>query len=228
MLRSIAGFDVLAKASPQSQEERAMPRYVLYGHPESGHSYKVALALNLLGVAWEYHEVEVFAPRETRRADWRAASRYGEIPVLLVDDRPIVQSDAILLHLARASGRLGWEVDPDRLTEWMFWEANRVGISVPNLRLYVKFEPRDDALTAWLRARAEADLGRLDEELAGRPFLLGDRPSVADLACCGYLFFADQAGLATSTWSNVEAWLERIRVLPGWAHPYALFAAKRG
>jgi glutathione S-transferase len=206
-----------------------MPRYVLYGHPDSGHSYKVALALTLLGVTWEYREVEVFSPREERRADWRAVSRYGEIPVLVVDDKAIVQSDAILLHLARTTGRLGGEFDPDRLTEWMFWEANRVGISVPNLRLYVHLEPSGDpGLVAWLTARVEADLGRLDEEFAQRPFLMGEAVTVADLACCGYLFFADQAGIDLGRWPSVGAWLKRIRALPGWAHPYDLFAAKKG
>src|SRR5262245_36926852 len=118
-----------------------MTDYVLFGHRESGHSYKVRLALTLLGLPHEYREVEVFKPRGERRADWRAASRFGEIPVLVVDGKPIVQSNAILLHLARTHEALGWNVDPDRLTEWVFWEANRIGISLPNLRYALLWEP---------------------------------------------------------------------------------------
>ena len=94
------------------------------------------------------------------------ASDYVHGHVLVVDGGPIVQSDGILLHLAREHRALGWEVDPDRLTEWLFWEANRIGISLPNLRLYTHFK------------------------LPAEP--------------------------------NVAAWLDRIKALPGWQHPYAL------
>ena len=43
---------------------------ILYGHPESGHTYKVALALELAGVPFEYRWVDVFKPREQRAADF--------------------------------------------------------------------------------------------------------------------------------------------------------------
>ncbi|MEJ6791127.1 glutathione S-transferase family protein [Brevundimonas sp. BR2-1] len=200
---------------------------ILYGHPDSGHSYKVKLALTVLDLAHEYREVEVFAPRDARRADWREVSRFGEIPVLIDDGKAIVQSDAILLHLARTRNALGWEVDPDRLTEWMFWEANRIGISLPNLRLCKHFEQGGDAgLIAWLEGRLQADLDRLETVLAGQPFLMGEAVSAADLACCGYLFFADQVDLDLVRWSAVSAWLDRIRGLPGWGHPYDLMGAR--
>lgn len=201
-----------------------MDRPVLYGHPESGHSYKVKLALTLLGIEHEYREVDLAAPRAERRADWRAVSRFGEVPVLVTEGRPLVQSDAILLHLARATGRLGWEIDPDRLTEWLFWEANRIGTSLPNLRWHLKWGPRAEAVEVWLRDRLEADLERLDGELTDCPFLMGAAVSAADIACCGYLFFADQIGLDLGPWPALAAWLDRIRALPGWKHPYDLLA----
>ena len=189
----------------------------------SSRAYKVALALTLLGVDHEYRHVELNTPREARRTDWRAASRFAEVPVLVADGRPIVQSNAILLHLARAHGALGWDRDPDRLTEWLFWEANRIGLALPNLRLLTHFGVEaEPGLEAWLRARLDADLARLDEELAEQAFLLGDAVSAADLSCCGYLFFADQAGLDLAAWPNVSGWLDRIRALPAWRHPYDL------
>src|SRR6185436_1804220 len=57
--------------------------HILYGHAESGHTYKVALCLALMDETFEYRWVDVFAPREQRRADFQAVSRYGEIPVLV-------------------------------------------------------------------------------------------------------------------------------------------------
>jgi glutathione S-transferase len=220
MLRSILRFRVLAKA-PTNAEEGGVTSRVLYGHYESGHSYKVALALNLLGLPYEYREVAVFSPREARREDWQAVTRYGEIPVLVTGGKALSQSDAILLSLARATGRLDGG-DIDQAAQWLFWEANRIGISLPNYRLYRRWEAGDPGLLAWLRARLEADMGRLEQELHERPFLMGEEVSIADCACCGYAWFFDQTGLDIGAWPHVKAWLGRLAALPGWKHPYEL------
>ena len=196
---------------------------ILYGSYESGHSYKVKLALTLLGTPHEYREVDLEKPHQQRREDFRAVSTFGEVPVLIDGDVRIVQSNAILLHLARQSGRLGGELDPNLIAQWLFWEANRIGISVPNLRHALRWAPHTaEPIKEWLRARAVDDLSRLDRELTSKPFVLGTTVTVVDIACCGYLFFADQTAIDLHRWPHVAAWLDRIRALPGWAAPYDL------
>jgi glutathione S-transferase len=51
---------------------------------------------------------------------------------------------------------------------------------------------------------------------------MGAELTVADIACCAYLFWPDQAKLDLSQWVNVSRWLERIRAVPGWGAPYEL------
>lgn len=203
-----------------------MPHLVLYGNRESGHSYKVKLALSLLGLEHEYRPVDLALDRCNRPPDFREASRYGEVPVLVTDGDPLVQSNAILMHLARTTGRLRGQCDPDRTVEWLFWEANRIGFSVPNLRFARAFATDTSTeVVAWLEARARADLDRLNEEFGHKDgFLLGSPISIADIACCAYLFWPEQTGLDYARWENVAAWLARIQATPGWAHPYELLA----
>ena len=55
-----------------------------------------------------------------------------------------------------------------------------------------------------------------------RPFLIDSAITIADIACCAYLYWPEQAGLDLARWPNVVAWLERISTLPGWAEPYDL------
>lgn len=201
--------------------ERVIP--ILYGSRESGHAYKVKLALNVLGIAHEYRAVDLRIPRSQRRQDFREVSPFGEVPVFVDDGIPFAQSNAILVHLARKSRRLGGQSDLAPVVQWLFWEANRIGLSVPNLRHALVFERETpEAVVAWLRERAVSDLGRLDAEVTGKNFLLGAECTVADIACCAYLFWPDQAKLDLSEWPNVMKWLQRIRELPGWAAPYDL------
>ena len=200
---------------------------ILYGHPESGHTYKVALALELAGVAFEYRWVDVFKPREQRAADFQAASRHGEIPVL-VDGAPLVQSNAILLHLAGKHRTLGGESQAtmDLAREWLFWEANRIGISLPNLRHYLRFDdsPAPPAgVLDWLRGRLQSDLQRLEKELSGNTWLLGAVPSVADIACFAYLGY-DDIGLDLCAFPGLRGWMSRLRALPRWRPPHELLA----
>jgi glutathione S-transferase len=200
---------------------------ILYGHPESGHTFKVALSLALMGEPFDYRWVDVFAPRAARDPEFQRVSRFGEIPVLVDAGIPYAQSNSILLHLAGSLGRLGGE-NPARLAqvrERLFWESNRIGISLPNLRHYLKFAPGDapEGALDWLRARMQADLQALDDELVRQPFLLGGDMTVADAACAAYLLYEDM-GLELARWPALHAWLTRIRALPRFVDAATLLA----
>lgn len=198
---------------------------ILYCHRESGHSYKVALALSLMGVAFEQRPVDLNLPRAERRADFVERTLFGEVPMLVFDDGLAVsQSNAILDTLARRYGRLDGRDDRERVRvrEWLAWEANRIAMSLPHLRFSRRFTPAGPALEAWWSERMQADLDRLDAALRSAPFLVGEAPTIADVSCCGYLFWADQARVDLAPWPAVVAWLDRIRAQPGWHSPYDL------
>ena len=106
-------------------------------------------------------------------------SKYGEVPVLVDRSQAYVQSNAILLHLAQRTLKFYGRdaVDHDQVREWLFWEANRIGISVPNLRFALRWVPdTKPEVLDWLRARAMADLDRMNGEFAAHKFLLGRHP----------------------------------------------------
>ncbi len=195
----------------------------LFGNRESGHSYKVSLMLALAGLPHDYEEIDLELPRDARPEPFRSLSRYGEVPLLLHAGQPYVQSNAILLHLAEHTRAYGGETQQrlERAREWLFWEANRVGFSLANLRFGLKFTTTGAATDGqvFLRQRFEADAARLDAELAdGRAFILDDQPSIADVSLCGYMFWPEQARVTMPP--GVQAWLDRISALPGWRHPY--------
>ena len=201
----------------------------LYANRESGHSYKVALFLALTGTPYRYVAVDLQQPRDGRPAEFKAISKFGEVPVLVTEEgEALCQSNAILAHLAWSTGKFGgrdvsaWR----RIHEWLSWETNRIGFSLPNLRYERRFATDPDpAVGAWLVARLRADLDRMEAELGeGHAFLIGDELTIADLACCAYLYWADQAGVGLQPWPGVARWLDRIAATPGWRAPYDLLA----
>lgn len=172
-------------------------------------------------VEHDYTCIDIGTPRDQRPEPFRSIAPHGEVPVLLDDGQTLSQSNAILLHLARKFGPFGGvtEADWDEITSWLFWEANRIGRSYPNLRWYRRFDPSGAPdLVAWFHTTAEVDLDRLERQLADRSFLL-QRPTIVDLACAGYLLYGDDVGLGMARWPGVSAWLDRIRALPGYRAP---------
>ncbi|SFU76820.1 glutathione S-transferase family protein [Pseudoduganella namucuonensis] len=206
-----------------------MGDFKLYGNCESGHSYKVKLAMEVARVPHEYEEVDLRLDRADRPEPFRSLARYGEVPLLVHDGQAYVQSNAILLHLAEHLKAYGGETQArlERAREWLFWEANRIGFSMAHLRYGQKFDPAAYAGTVlpWFRKRFDADVERLEAELAdGRAFLLDDRVSVADFSICGYMYWPEQANVHYPV--RLQAWLDRIAALPGWRHPYRMEGAQ--
>jgi glutathione S-transferase len=113
-----------------------MTDLLFYGHPDSGHACKVALALALAGLPHRTVRVDMWAPRDTRPATFLAASPFGEVPALVIDGGAYTQSGAILLELASRFGVLGGDSHAGikRARELLMWEANRIGMCLPQLK----------------------------------------------------------------------------------------------
>lgn len=192
----------------------------LFGSTDSGHSFKVKSYLQLAGIAHTYEWIDLRTPRSSRPAHFQTASRFGEVPVLVVGGRALCQSNAILLYLAGMTGKFaGPSEGQPNVSEWLCWEANRIGFSVPNLRYAIRWDKQPRDVLRFLRNRAVADLDTLNASLGASEYLLPSGPSIADISCSAYLHWLDQANVSVSEYPNVERWLRSLRHLPGWQHP---------
>ena len=55
----------------------------------------------------------------------------------------------------------------------------------------------------------------MDDHLAGRDFLVGERISLADIALYAYTHLADTGGFKLSDYPAVQRWLGRVSASPG-------------
>ncbi|MBN8966085.1 MAG: glutathione S-transferase N-terminal domain-containing protein [Rhizobiales bacterium] len=206
-----------------------MPEYRLYCFAQSGNAYRVALMLNLIGADWEPVYVDFFKGGETRSPKYRTEiNEMGEVPVLEHDGRKLSQSGVILTYLAEQWDRFNPKGDDERLEalRWIIFDNQKVNGLLGPYRFLRNFArpAGDPGAMAFLKGRFDASLAVLDQRLAARSFILGERPTIADLSLCAYLFYpADEFGFdIAGTHKNIAAWLDRIKALPGWKHPYEL------
>jgi glutathione S-transferase len=193
---------------------------------ESGHSYKVALTLALSGTPWEAVKVDFFSGA-TREPDYRALNVMGEAPVLVDGDLVLTQSGVIQDYLVGKTGKLGWKSEAERreVWRWILFDNHKVSSQVGALRFQMNFVPEDKRsadVIAFLQGRVTAALKVLDAQLDGRDWLATEGASIADLACCGYMFYPEKVGFERGEYPHIDAWRDRIAALPGWAHPYDL------
>jgi len=202
-----------------------MAEYTLHCFAQSGNAYKAALMLQLCGADWQPKWVDFFGGA-TRSAEYRGdLNEMGEVPVLEHGDTTLTQSGVILDYLAEQFGQYGWNDHDERrqIYRWTLFDNHKLTANVATLRFLRQYmKTGDTPVTDFLHGRAKSALFILNKHLDGRSFVVAERPTIADLSLCGYLFWMDEIGFDPEPFSNVNAWLENIKSLPGWVAPYDL------
>lgn len=203
-----------------------MTDYVLHCFGESGNSYKAALMLELAGCDW----APIFVPffdGETRRPEWRdRVNLMGEAPVLVHGPRVLTQSGVILDYLAETTGKFA-ATDPDEKREilrWVLFDNHKFTSYFATLRFMLGIKKMPESpVTEFLRGRVLDAYKVVDKQLSVTDWLVGNRPTIADLSLAGYVYYDEETGI--DRWAQfpaIDAWRQRLAALPGWKGPYDL------
>jgi glutathione S-transferase len=206
-----------------------MTDYQLYCFAQSGNAYRAALMLNLIGAKWEPVWIDFFGAGVQRKPDYREdVNEMGEVPVLVDGDRKLSQSGVILTYLARKSRQFLPKDEDEELESlrWIIFDNQKVNGFLGPFRFLKNFaKPAGDpAVMNFLKARIDGNLAIVNKRLEKAPFLLGDRPTIADVSMCAYLFYPpEEFGFdIRKEHPAISAFLDRMMALPGWGHPYKL------
>ncbi|MCC2650628.1 MAG: glutathione S-transferase [Microvirga sp.] len=198
-------------------------RFELNGVFLSGPTYKVGLMLALAGEAFDYVHVNL-AGGEHKQPPYLARQRYGQVP-LLVDrsnGRHLSQSAAIMEYLADTLGKFGGATLDERLQvrEWLYWDFDRLTPYIYRARgIRLGFMKGGQETLDLCEAYAASSLKMLERHLAGRDWIVGESPTIADIDVYGVLAYAAEAAVDLAPYTNVSAWIGRVEALPGFARP---------
>lgn len=183
------------------------------------------IVLNELGLDFDLVKVDHKTHRTQDGRDFRELSPFGYVPLLELDDGTMLrEGPAIVQYLAdlKPASRLAPEngsLERYRLQEWLSFLTSEIHKGFIPL-LYAVLAGKYGVETA--KPKLEQRYVWIDEQLAGRDYLMGDSFTAAD----AYLYALTQWGQAAWLASvyradihfdgldNLRAWYQRVRARP--------------
>lgn len=173
---------------------------LLYDFELSGNCHKVRLLLSFLGV--ECQRVPVDLAGREQKSDWflRLNPR-GQVPVLMDGGRVYWDSSAIMVYLAYSyDEEEAWFPDDVELQvqilQWMSLAQNEIQFGLARARAAHVFGRQVDMEDC--RRIADVALGALERGLDHSRWLVGNAPTLADVACYPYVAWPTRGGLRCS------------------------------
>ncbi len=182
---------------------------------KSGHAHRALVFAKLAGIAHEVVPVDLAAGAH-KSPEFLAMNPNGQVPVLEDGEVVVSDSNAILVYLARKYAP-DWipsdAVGEANVQRWLTLAAGEIAFGSCAARLITVFgAPLDPNFAA---ATAEKAMQKLEHGLTGRDWLVGEQPTIADVANYSYTAHAPEGNVSLEPYPNVRAWLARFETLPG-------------
>ena len=178
--------------------------------------YKASVALEEMGFDYDVEKIDLTGGAQ--KQDWfLEINPNGRIPALVHDDFPIFESGAIMLYLARLSGKF-YGTDPksqSRVEQWLMFQMGGIGPMMGQANVFYRYFP-EKIQPAIDRYQNE---GRrlfevLERQLSRTEYLAGDY-SIADMANWCWVRTHKWSGISIDGLPNLQRWLEAIMARPG-------------
>lgn len=199
----------------------------LYDYTLSGSCYKVRLLLNFLGLSYDRRQMNFYPGRQHKSPEFLEINPLGQLPALQDGDLILRDAQAILCHLANKYDADGhWLPRDERFGEVMMWVMFAGGelMNSSAARLHDALGYKLDVHAA--RANAHAAFRVLEDhmtvrEIAGSKWIVGETPTIADIACFPYIALSGEGGIGHEDYPALRNWmrdfrrLDRFHAMPG-------------
>jgi len=174
------------------------------------------IALREAGLSFDLEKVDLMGKKTESGADFAAINPKGYVPALQLDNGQILtEAGVVLQYIADQKPGSGLAPAAGTLERYRLMEM----LNFISTELHKSFSPlfnptsTDDAKKA-ATANITKRLGYLNEQLAGKQYLLGDTFTVADCYFGTVLGWCQYAKLDLSPWANIGAYAGRVMSRP--------------
>jgi len=210
----------------------------IYADPITVNCRKVLAGLDLIGAPFEIVHVDYFKG-EQKDDGYLSINPNASLPAMIDGDFVLWESNAILQYAADKTGNdSAYPRDPQTradINRWMFWECATWFPScyvflVENCVKPLLGSAPDPAVIEAHQAQFHKLASILDRRLEGRNWLVGNSPTIADIAVASSMHLHGWQKLALNDHQNLRNWMtQRVEQLPSWQKTavYEGFTTKR-
>lgn len=200
-----------------------MQLYYIVGSPNCR---KVHAAVNHLGIKVDIKYLDFFAG-DLAQPDYLGINPNGMVPALRDGGFTLWESNAIMQYLAeKAPGNTLFPKDAKTradIARWQCWELAHYNkafgtlafetVAKPN---FMKTDP-DQELVRWAQRELARHARVLESHMKGRQYAVGDGITLADYSLIHVEPFKEAVPFDWSAYPNLNAYYDRMRVVPHWA-----------
>ena len=202
--------------------------------------WKISIALEEMGLPYAVKLVDI-GKGDQFEPDFLNIAPNNRMPAIVDPDGPggapvsVFESGAILLYLARKTGRFYGRSERDRIAveEWLMWQMGGVGPMAGQAHHFLKYAPVMDPPQdlPYAKDRYRGEVARLykvlDRRLARDEFVAGDFYSIADMAIWPWASLWEGQQQVLDDKPNFARWLEVVGARGGVQRGRALHAELR-
>jgi GSH-dependent disulfide-bond oxidoreductase len=203
-----------------------MPAPIALHYWPTPNGWKVAIALHELDLPYELHLVNI-NKGDQFKPEFLAISPNNRMPAIVDPEGPdgapisVFESGAILLYLARKTGRFYGATERERveIDQWLMWQMGGLGPLAGQAHHFLKYAPAMDPPQvlpyAQTRYRNEVNrlYGVLNKRLADREYVAGGY-SIADMAIWPWASLWKNQQQDIAEFPHMAAWLDRVGARP--------------
>lgn len=198
---------------------------------ETTNPRKVCALAKHLALPVEYVRVDLFKG-EHYGEEFAAINPNRKVPALVDGDLVVVESLAIMMHLANAAGSDAWPDQPAdqvQVVQWLSWDSAHLSRHASvvyyehTIREQASLGPPDLNAVDEAVKQFRRFAGTLDKHLADRDYLAANRLTIADFGVACVMTVARESRLEqlpVGDFPNISAWLDRLAEIPAWRDPW--------
>ncbi len=203
--------------------------------------WKVSIALEEMELPYKTHLINI-GKGDQFDPEFLKISPNNRMPAIVDPDGPdgapvsVFESGAILMYLARKTGRFYGNTERDRIAveEWLMWQMGGVGPMAGQAHHFLKYAPHLDPPQdhPYPKDRYRSEVGRLygvlDRRLAENEYVAGDFYSIADMSIWGWASLWEGQQQVLEDKPHFTRWLDMMSARPSVQAGRALHAELRG
>jgi GSH-dependent disulfide-bond oxidoreductase len=190
--------------------------YILFTAP-TPNGFKISIALEELGLPYEARALK-FSKLEQKEAAYLKLNPNGRIPTLVdvEENFAIFESGAILLYLARKTGKLmpASSRAQSEVIQWLMFQVGGLGPMQGQANVFVRYFPEElPSVIQRYQKETRRLFEVLDRRLADREFICGDF-SIADIAAWPWVRSYKWARVSVESLDHLNRWNEAMALRP--------------